>query len=151
MMIKNERQYRITKAQAAKLVAALESFSAQSAGDRKTHPRLVKAQADALRSQLESLRGELREYEIAPEDFGLIPTSAAGFLAADANEAMEMLRSTLAGGTASAPPIRKPTTGRIGGSDGSGSAGTTRHGCRRRGRGSLARAGQSEARPGRRW
>jgi len=33
--------------------------------------------------------------------------------------------STLAGGTASAPPIRKPTTGRIGGSDGSGSAGTT--------------------------
>ena len=62
-MIKNERQYRITKAQAAKLEAALESFSAQSAGDRKTHPRLVKAQADALRSQLESLRGELREYE----------------------------------------------------------------------------------------
>ena len=62
-MIKNERQYRITKAQAAKLEAALESFSAQSADDRKTHPRLVKAQADALRSQLESLRGELREYE----------------------------------------------------------------------------------------
>jgi ribosome-binding protein aMBF1 (putative translation factor) len=62
-MIKNERQYRITKAQAAKLEAALESFSAQLAGDRKTHPRLIKAQADALRSQLESLRGELREYE----------------------------------------------------------------------------------------
>jgi ribosome-binding protein aMBF1 (putative translation factor) len=62
-MIKNERQYRITNAQAAKLEAALESFSAQTAGDRKTHPRLIKAQADALRSQLESLRGELREYE----------------------------------------------------------------------------------------
>jgi ribosome-binding protein aMBF1 (putative translation factor) len=62
-MIKNERQYRITKAQAAKLEAALESFSAQSAGDGKTHPRLIKAQADALRSQVESLRAELREYE----------------------------------------------------------------------------------------
>lgn len=62
-MIKNERQYRITKAQAAKLEVALAAFSSQSAGDSKTHPRLVKAQADALRSQLESLRGELREYE----------------------------------------------------------------------------------------
>jgi ribosome-binding protein aMBF1 (putative translation factor) len=41
----------------------LEAFSSQSAGDRKTHPRLIKAQADALRSQLDSLRGELREYE----------------------------------------------------------------------------------------
>jgi ribosome-binding protein aMBF1 (putative translation factor) len=62
-MIKNERQYRITKAQAAKLEAALESFSAQSADGGKTHPRLVKAQAEALRSQLESLQSELREYE----------------------------------------------------------------------------------------
>lgn len=77
-MIKNERQYRITKAQAAKLEAALESFSAQSASDRKTHPRLIKAQADALRSQLESLRSELREYEkvkageIPPPDLSYI-------------------------------------------------------------------------------
>lgn len=62
-MIKNERQYRITKAQAAKLEAALGSFTAQSADDKKTHPRLLKAQADALRSQLESLSAELREYE----------------------------------------------------------------------------------------
>ena len=77
-MIKNERQYRITRAQAAKLEAALESFSAQSAGGGKTHPRLIKAQADALRSQLESLRNELREYaemktgDIPPPDLSYI-------------------------------------------------------------------------------
>jgi len=78
MMIKNERQYRITKAQAAKLEAALESFSAQAAGDKRTHPRLIKAQADGLRSQLESLQSELRDYEgikageIPPPDLSYI-------------------------------------------------------------------------------
>lgn len=77
-MIKNERQYRITKAQAAKFEAALESFLAEAANDKKTHPRLLKAQADALRSQLESLLEELREYEqtkagiIAPPDLSHI-------------------------------------------------------------------------------
>ena len=77
-MIKNERQYRITKAQAAKLAAALESFSAQTADGGTTHPRLVKAQADALRSQLESLQEELRAYEgmragdIPPPDLSYI-------------------------------------------------------------------------------
>jgi anthranilate phosphoribosyltransferase len=41
--------------------------------------------------------GELRAYEIAPADFGLAPASATAFLAADVNEATEMLRRTLAG------------------------------------------------------
>jgi anthranilate phosphoribosyltransferase len=41
--------------------------------------------------------GELREYAIAPEAFGLSPASAAGFLTEDAKEATEMLRRTLAG------------------------------------------------------
>jgi anthranilate phosphoribosyltransferase len=40
---------------------------------------------------------ELREYEIAPEDFALTPASAADFLAADVDDATEMLRRTLAG------------------------------------------------------
>ena len=62
-MIKNERQYSITKAQADKLHTSLKSFSAQSANDRTTHPRLIKAQKDAMRSQLESLRRELREFD----------------------------------------------------------------------------------------
>ena len=77
-MIKNERQYRITRAQAAKLDAALESFLAQSANDRTTHPRLITAQADAMRSQLETLHRELREYDelragdVPPPDLGYI-------------------------------------------------------------------------------
>jgi len=77
-MIKNERQYRITKAQAAKLDAALESFKKQSANDRTTHPRLIKAQEDALRSQLKSLQEELHEYdelkmgEVPPPDLRYI-------------------------------------------------------------------------------
>src|SRR5213075_752944 len=62
-MIKNERQYRITKAQAAKLDAALKLFLEQSVNDQATHPRLIKAQADAMQSQLESLHRELREYD----------------------------------------------------------------------------------------
>lgn len=62
-MIKNERQYRITRAQAARFEAALATASSQSADARAAHPRLLKAQADALRSQLESLTRELSEYE----------------------------------------------------------------------------------------
>ncbi len=87
-MIKNERQYRITRAQAAKLEAALESFTAQSAGDKKTHPRLLKAQADALRSQLESLSAELREYEevkaggVPPPDLSYIEVVAQDLIRA---------------------------------------------------------------------
>ena len=62
-MIKNERQYRIAKAQVAKFEEALTTFSPESRGGRKTHPRLIKAQRDALQSQLESLRRELIEYD----------------------------------------------------------------------------------------
>jgi ribosome-binding protein aMBF1 (putative translation factor) len=62
-MIKNERQYRIAKAEAAKFEEALRAFSAESRKDRTTPPRLIKAQRDALQSQLESLRRELIEYE----------------------------------------------------------------------------------------
>lgn len=62
-MIKNERQYRIATAQVARFEEALRAFLTESHSDRKTHPRLIKAQRDALQSQLESLRLELIEYE----------------------------------------------------------------------------------------
>jgi ribosome-binding protein aMBF1 (putative translation factor) len=59
-MIKNERQYLITRAQAKKFkeaIAALEN----KAND--THPLLAKAQRDALESQLAELNAQLEEYE----------------------------------------------------------------------------------------
>jgi ribosome-binding protein aMBF1 (putative translation factor) len=62
-MIKNERQYRIAKAQVAKFEEALNAFQTESRKDRTTHPRLIKAQKDAMQSQIESLRREIAEYE----------------------------------------------------------------------------------------
>lgn len=60
-MIKNERQYAITKAQADKFARALDELSRRSAGDG--HPLLRQAEEDALRSQLADLRAELEQYE----------------------------------------------------------------------------------------
>ena len=59
-MIKNERQYRITKSQADGLSRTLESLSQRARG---VHPLIARAQEDALRSQVEELQGELRDYE----------------------------------------------------------------------------------------
>jgi ribosome-binding protein aMBF1 (putative translation factor) len=57
-MIKNERQYRITKAQAEKFSRALEEASANGGGSP-----LRRLGQDAIRSQLHDLEQELREYE----------------------------------------------------------------------------------------
>src|ERR1044072_773165 len=62
-MIKNERQYCIAKAQAAKFEGALKSFGSKSRKDQSTHPKLIKVQKDAIQSQLDSLNAELHEYE----------------------------------------------------------------------------------------
>ena len=62
-MIKNERQYRITKAQAAKLESALEQVTKASGEASSVHPRLQQAQADALRSQLADLQNQLDAYD----------------------------------------------------------------------------------------
>jgi ribosome-binding protein aMBF1 (putative translation factor) len=60
-MIKNERQYRITKSQAAKFERTIAD--AAGAPHRNLHPALRKAQLDGLKSQLDDLRRDLREYE----------------------------------------------------------------------------------------
>ena len=61
-MIKNDRQYRITKSQAAKLEQALARPEKRGASS-KVHPLLLKAQSEALRSQLADLRSEVKQYE----------------------------------------------------------------------------------------
>lgn len=62
-MIKNERQYRITKAQADRFSEALNELEADSAEGSGMHPLLFKAKKDAMRSQLADLEEELRDYE----------------------------------------------------------------------------------------
>ena len=62
-MIKNERQYRITKAQLAKFSSALDSLLEQGQNDQSIHPLLRKAERDALESQRSELSVLVEEYE----------------------------------------------------------------------------------------
>lgn len=62
-MIKNERQYKITKAQVARFSKALESLRHGPDTDDDLRPLVAKAQENALRSQLADLESELSEYE----------------------------------------------------------------------------------------
>lgn len=59
-MITNERQYRITKAEAERFEEALARAEEQSA---HLHPRLQQAMREGLESQLQELREQLAEYE----------------------------------------------------------------------------------------
>lgn len=63
-MIKNERQYRITKAQADKFEQALARLSATVDVGNQLHPLVQKAQRDALASQFTDLKTELHEYDV---------------------------------------------------------------------------------------
>lgn len=58
-MIKNERQYKITKSQIAKFEAALAELTERSGADA----RLRKLEEDALRSQLDELRSDVERFE----------------------------------------------------------------------------------------
>lgn len=62
-MIKNERQYRITKAEARKFERALATLASGPPQDAQVHPVLRQAEEYGLRSQLADLRRELEEYE----------------------------------------------------------------------------------------
>ncbi len=62
-MITNERQYKITKAQAEKFANALETVRKQARGQPELHPLLVQAREDAIVSQLADLHAQLAEYE----------------------------------------------------------------------------------------
>ena len=58
-MTKNKNQYRLTKAQANRFSQTLQSLGEADG----VHPLIVKAQRNALRSQIADLKEELREYE----------------------------------------------------------------------------------------
>ena len=62
-MITNERQYKITKAQHAKLKKAAEEFDLNEATKRIGSKVLAKAELDALKSEVEVLSAQLQEYE----------------------------------------------------------------------------------------
>ena len=58
-MIKNERQYQLTKAQANRFSQTLRILSEANG----VHPLIAKAQREALISQIADLENELHEYE----------------------------------------------------------------------------------------
>ena len=62
-MIKNERQYRITKAQVQKFEQALAELARCSEATQQENPILWQAQKSALESQLNDLQEEIAEYE----------------------------------------------------------------------------------------
>ncbi len=59
-MIRNERQYIITKAQIKKFRKTLGEFNKQKSS---VHPVLVKAQKDAMESELAVLENQVKQYE----------------------------------------------------------------------------------------
>ena len=73
-MIKNERQYRITRTQAERFARTLEGLRNRPEGADGMHPMIAQAQVDAVSSQLADLEAELREYEAIRE--GVFPMEA---------------------------------------------------------------------------
>lgn len=67
-MITNERQYRITRTQASKFELAIKEFDLKSGRRERVNVRMLKAERDALKSQLESLKEELSEYDRLKSD-----------------------------------------------------------------------------------
>ena len=62
-MITNERQYRITKSQLAKMRQSAEAFDLKEAETRVGSKRLAKAELEALESEVEVLSAQLMEFE----------------------------------------------------------------------------------------
>jgi ribosome-binding protein aMBF1 (putative translation factor) len=62
-MIKNERQYTVTKRQVENFAGALARLRAKPSGHAGVDPLLLKVEEDALRSQLAELRANLRAYD----------------------------------------------------------------------------------------
>lgn len=63
MKIKNQRQYHHAKAQAEKFTEALAHLDERPEAHPGVHPRLIRAQKEAVSSELEVLLEKIREYE----------------------------------------------------------------------------------------
>jgi hypothetical protein len=63
MKIKNRQQCRYAKTQAEKFAHALANFDERPEAHPGVHPRLIRAQKEAVASELEVLREEIRKYE----------------------------------------------------------------------------------------
>ena len=90
-MIKNERQYRITRAKAEKFASALGELSKSRRGG--THLLLLKAEEGALRSQLVDLQAQIGEYDALRS--GRVP---APDLASFSNVPEALIRARIAKG-----------------------------------------------------
>jgi hemerythrin superfamily protein len=62
-MIRNQREYRITKAEVRKFEQTLIQFDKLPGSKKVMHPRLVQAEKEAMQSQLASLREQIEDYE----------------------------------------------------------------------------------------
>ena len=62
-MIKNEKQYRITKNQARLFAESVRAIEEGRADNLAADPLIAKVQKEALMSQLADLENELREYD----------------------------------------------------------------------------------------
>ena len=62
-MIRNEKQYRITKAEARKFKEALGSFDERPEAHPGVMPRVIRAMKESLASELAVLQSQLKEYE----------------------------------------------------------------------------------------
>ena len=62
-MVANERRYRISRSEARKFKEALACLEESQAGRKDVHPRLLRAEREALEGQLEDLSLEIKDYE----------------------------------------------------------------------------------------
>jgi HTH-type transcriptional regulator/antitoxin HigA len=92
-VITNERQYRISKAQLKQLSDAVDGFDVDEAMLRIGSPVLAKAELDALRSEVEVLTDQIKEYEA-------LKSGAVTLLEADSLEELPtlLIRARIANG-----------------------------------------------------
>lgn len=67
-MIRNQREYRITKAEVRKFEQTLMQVAKLPGSKKVMHPRLAQAEKEAMQSQLASLRKQIEEYEQSRRD-----------------------------------------------------------------------------------